>query len=113
MLTKCIMRYTTKRELKNAYNNWRCTICGNVFRTRALLQNHKKGCHCACNHQSQWQLSTKKTYCCKFCGKEWITTKSGLGNHERYCNSNPNAKRCIGHSFSEETRKLWKKTVTS
>lgn len=97
------MRYATKRKLKNAYNNWKCSSCGEIFRTRALLKQHRKEC-CTYDH-SQGQLSTKKTYCCKFCGKEWLTTKSGLGKHERYCKSNPNAVSCIGHSVSEETKK--------
>jgi len=98
------MRYTTKREQKNAYNNWKCNSCGSIFRTRRLLEQHRKVYHCICD-QSQGQLNTKKTYCCKFCGKEWVTTKSGHGFHEKYCKSNPNADHYIGHSFSEESRK--------
>ena len=98
------MRYATKREQKNAYNNWKCNSCGEVFRTRRLLGQHRKVYHCICD-QSQGQLSTKETYCCKFCGKEWVTTKSGFGNHEKYCKSNPSAGHRIGHSHSEETKK--------
>lgn len=98
------MRYSVKRELKNAYNNWKCKSCGEVFRTRRLLEHHRKDCHCICN-QSQGQLSTKKNYCCRFCGKKWVTTKSGIGIHEKYCKSNPNADHYIGHSWSEEDRK--------
>ena len=104
LLTKYIMRYTTKREQKNAYNNWKCKSCNEVFRTRRLLGQHRKNCHHIYN-QSQGQLSTKEIYCCKFCGKEWITTKSGLGFHERYCKLNPNADHLIGHSHSEEIKK--------
>lgn len=102
--TKYIMRYATTRELKNAYNNWKCESCGEVFRTRRLLERHRKDCHGSYN-PSQRQLNTKKTYCCKFCGKEWVTTKSGLGIHEKYCKLNPNADHHEGHSWSEEDRK--------
>ena len=98
------MRYTIKREQKNAYNNWKCKSCEEVFRTRRLLEQHRKVYHCTCD-QSRGQLSTKKTYCCKFCGMQWTTTRSGLGNHEKYCKSNPRADHRVGHSHSEETKK--------
>lgn len=98
------MRYATKREQKNAYNNWECKSCGEVFRTRRLLEQHRKDCHYTCD-QSQGQLSTKETYYCKFCRMELITTRAGIGNHERYCKLNPNADRRVGHSHSEETKK--------
>lgn len=98
------MRYATKREQKNAYNNWKCNVCGEVFRTRILLEQHKKDSGCIDDH-SAWQLSTKKTYCCKFCGKEWLTTKSGFVNHEKHCPKNKDATPWKGHGVSEETRK--------
>ena len=93
----------------NAYNNWKCESCGEIFRTRRLLGQHKKDCHCNCTYQSQGQLKTKKTYCCKFCQKEWETTKSGFGIHTKYCKMNPDAKKCVGHPISEKTKLLWKK----
>lgn len=103
LLTKYIMRYTIKREYKNAYNNWKCESCGEIFRTRRLLKQHRKDCHGS--DASQGQLSTKDVYCCKFCGREWTTTKSGLGFHESYCRENPNKKILKGYSHTEDTKK--------
>lgn len=37
-------RYTVNREQSNAYNNWLCPFCQNIFRTRKLLYEHKKQC---------------------------------------------------------------------
>lgn len=33
------------REQKNAYNNWKCSICNGIFRTRALLKKHRIEVH--------------------------------------------------------------------
>ena len=37
-------RYKVSREQSNAYGNWICPFCNNVFRTRRLLNEHKKLC---------------------------------------------------------------------
>lgn len=37
-------RYKVVREQANAYNNWICPFCQNIFRTRRLLNEHKKEC---------------------------------------------------------------------
>lgn len=37
-------RYKVSREQSNAYGNWICPFCNNVFRTRRLLREHKKLC---------------------------------------------------------------------
>lgn len=37
-------RYKKPREQSNAYNNWLCPFCQNIFRTRKLLYEHKKEC---------------------------------------------------------------------
>lgn len=37
-------RYKVVREQANAYNNWICPFCQNIFRTRRLLNAHKKEC---------------------------------------------------------------------
>lgn len=37
-------RYKDTRKQTNAYNNWVCPFCNNVFRTRRLLNEHKKLC---------------------------------------------------------------------
>lgn len=39
-----LSRYKVSREQSNAYNNWICPFCKNVFRTRFLLREHKKQC---------------------------------------------------------------------
>ena len=49
------------------------------------------------------QEKTRNTYECRFCHKQWITTKAGLGIHERQCIKNPN--RFEHHKISEEGRK--------
>ena len=84
---------------------WRCKSCNEIFRTRRLLKQHRKDCHYIDN-ASQRQLNTKNIYCCRFCGKERVTTESGLTYHENYCKENPNRKILKGHSHTEETKKL-------
>lgn len=37
-------RYKVVRKLSSAYNNWVCPFCQNIFRTRKLLNEHKKEC---------------------------------------------------------------------
>lgn len=39
-------RYKVSRKQSNAYGNWVCPFCKNVFRTRKLLNEHKKICDC-------------------------------------------------------------------
>jgi hypothetical protein len=97
------------KEQKNAFNNWKCTICGSIFRTRRLMQAHRKEKHYNERlNQSNIQIKTRDTYFCEFCNKKWITTKSGFSLHRKFCKMNPNAEKFIGHKQSEETRLLWK-----
>lgn len=44
------------------------------------------------------------TATCPFCNKTWQTTKTGFGNHTRYCMCNPD--RPIAHKphITDETR---------
>lgn len=44
MEKNCI--YKVSRKQSNAYGNWICPFCKNVFRTRRLLNEHKKICDC-------------------------------------------------------------------
>lgn len=98
------------KQQSNAFNNWNCTICGSTFRTRRLMQAHRKTEHPNYNlNQSAIQNSTKKTCYCEFCKKEWQTTKSGFSTHIKYCKMNPCAEQRLGHPVSEETKTLWKK----
>ena len=48
---------------------------------------------------------------CPFCGQHISSTKSGFGNHIRYCKLNPD--RCEAHKphFSEESRKKLSETL--
>lgn len=96
------------KQQSNALNNWKCTICGSEFRTRRLMQAHRKNEHAGYSNQSAIQNATKKIYFCEFCKKEWKTTKSGFGIHTKYCKMNPDAQQRVGHPVSEKTKLLWK-----
>lgn len=87
-----------------AFNNWKCTICGNVFKTRREMQEHRK------QHEK-----TQNHFCvcyCKFCGRK-STSKEGNTLHEKSCLENPN--RVSGSNFgkhiSDETREKLKKNA--
>lgn len=84
-------------------SGWKCGGCGIKLRTRKELNSHKKKC-------SQFQAlkgNQPKINCiCEFCGKEWITTKSGFKCHIRYCLDNPNKVSFKVYHHSESTRKI-------
>lgn len=68
---------------------WVCKNCGEIFRVRKDLQQHyKEHPEHRCDHKNK----QKKEYCCKYCGKKWITTQEGHKNHETHCYSNPDRK---------------------
>ncbi len=39
-------------------------------------------------------FQSPQEYSCQFCGKVWITTKSGFHIHESFCSANPERKEC-------------------
>lgn len=89
-----------------SHNNWKCPFCKEIFRTRDLLQIHKKEFHKIKTKLGGCQESNYQIGYCKFCGHK-STTKSGLTYHENRCKENPN--RVDGNSkgrrLSEETKK--------
>lgn len=87
------------RKIKE--NGWECPLCKNTFRTRRLLEEHKK------QHRAQGDKQHRtmiKVPCnCQFCDREFTTTSSKT-LHEKYCKQNPNAIHRVGYKHSEETK---------
>lgn len=88
------------KQQRNAFNNWKCSICGNIFRTRRDLTAHRK------------EHPVKRISCkcfCQFCGRE-STTKAGNTLHEKYCKQNEKAihAKSFGRKISDETKAKWK-----
>lgn len=84
---------------------WNCRGCGINLKTRKELHEHVKCC-------TKYSLVKRKqnhirgNYKCGFCGKEWVTTKTGFECHVMYCNCNPNKKTLKITHHSESTRKI-------
>lgn len=104
------------------YNNPEiCSYCGKECKNHSSLINHERLCKknpqksYLRSHGEDWKQKTieankkkvikKESYICKFCGKNWITTKSGFKLHERSCNKNLDKCPVKGHRVSEETKK--------
>lgn len=67
-------------------SGWVCKGCNVKFRTRKELNEHKVNCLDFYTLKgNQPRIECK----CDFCGKEWVTTKSGFKCHMMYCDSNP------------------------
>ncbi len=91
-------------ENKNAYNNWLCKHCGQIFRTRRLLQQHRKDV--GLGQKGFSSITFVKSYFkCPFCGLEKESKPSDKAMHINHCKLNPNHKDYKGHKLSEETRK--------
>ena len=89
---------------------WDCIYCKENFRTRALLNNHKRLAHKG-EHIKGADIfykkraeSNRKVGYCKFCRRQF-NTKSGVSIHEKYCDKNPEKIVCKGHKVSEETKR--------
>ena len=85
------------RKQKNAYGNWKCPGCSEIFRTREELRDHIK----KLSHANPQHITNHPECECQFCGKK---TKSKTF-HEKYCKMNPNGIICKGHPVSLETRR--------
>lgn len=93
------------REQKNAYNNWKCTVCGNVFRTRALLQTHRKEQHSEIKMTSSF--TDLISYDCPFCGRHRANVRRcAKSAHILHCSKNPDKVPKKGHKLSDEQKKL-------
>lgn len=93
------------REQKNAYNNWKCTVCGNVFRTRALLQTHRKEQHSEIKMTSSF--TDLISYDCPFCGMHRANVRRcAKSAHILHCSKNPDRVPKKGHKLSDEQKKL-------
>ena len=93
------------REQKNAYNNWKCTVCGNVFRTRALLQTHRKEQHSEIKMTSSF--TDLISYDCPFCGRHRANVRRcAKSAHILHCSKNPDRVPKKGHKLSDEQKKL-------
>lgn len=93
------------REQKNAYNNWKCTVCGNVFRTRALLQTHRKEQHSEIKMTSSF--TDLISYDCPFCGRHRANVRRcAKSAHILHCSKNPDRVPKKRHKLSDEQKKL-------
>ena len=85
--------------------NWICRTCCCEFSSRRKLAQHYKDLpeHYK-KHSSANKSELKK---CKFCGKEWVCTNTGLKLHEKCCLDNPN--RVDGNSKGKKMSEEFKK----
>lgn len=83
---------------------WVCTHCGQKFRTRRLMQDHRK--LLGINKKGFADKCYEKTYFkCPFCGVERLSKPSDKMNHISHCKLNPNKKQYNAHKQTLETRK--------
>ena len=93
------------REQKNAYNNWECKICGKVFRTRALLQIHRKEQHSEIKMMT-FGFTDLISYDCPFCGRHRDNVRRcAKSAHILHCSKNPDRVPKKGHKHSDEDKK--------
>lgn len=94
---------TTKNIAK--VNGWDCTICGSNFRTRKLLQEHRKE-HRKVHASETTQIHKKINFKCCFCEKEFFNKNLEYRTqHQNHCKMNPNAVKYKGHLHTEEEKK--------
>lgn len=92
----------TRKDSKDG--GWNCTICGSNFRTRRLLQAHRK-IHYEKGEKVK-QYHRKINFKCCFCGQEFFDKNMEYQTqHQNHCKMNPNAVKYKGHKHSEEARK--------
>lgn len=79
--------------------DWKCEYCNEVFKSRRLLQKHKKDVHY--NQKIKRPIINGK---CQFCSKNF-KYQNGLTLHEKHCYQNPNRIPGPSHPIDNETRK--------
>lgn len=90
----------TKKALAKE-SGWDCTICGSNFRTRKLLQEHRK-----IHTGKKVQIHRKINFTCCFCKKEFFDKNLEYRTqHQNHCKMNPNAVPYKGHLHTEEEKK--------
>lgn len=97
-------KHKSKCTVKNIAKDggWNCTVCGSNFRTRALLQEHRKT-HIV---DGKTQVHTRINFKCCFCGMEFFNKCAEFETqHRNHCKMNPNAVLYKGHSHTEEEKK--------
>lgn len=101
----------SKSFLEKEEKEGTCRFCGRFCKNQNSLRNHERLCKSNPEYENNRQVlftdkkiksykDKKGTLCgnypinctCRFCGKEWIATKSGWSNHENHCSENPNRK---------------------
>lgn len=80
---------------------WNCSVCNQNFRTRALLQEHRKS-HL---ENGKCQVHRKIDFVCQFCKKEFLQKNVEYKTqHENHCKENPNGVKYKGHLHSEKEK---------
>lgn len=87
---------------------WKCEICGQVFRTRALLYKHWKDY--PEHHIIKSSATHKGEYYCQYCNR-FLDQLNSLHLHEKYCKFNPNRINApsLGVPHSEEFKEFMSK----
>lgn len=102
--------------------DFECKYCGKHYKDKANYSKHEK--HCIQNPNREevseiWKqamrrmreegkcIQEKQEFVCQYCGKKWITTKTGFGSHELHCNKNPKRKEgsWAGRKHTEEQKR--------
>ena len=98
------------KELPSKEGGWDC-VCGENFRTRRLLQEHKK----ACKEKNQLGVCIKYVdYTCQFCKKDFLHKPINSKTlHEKQCYQNPNRvpNKQTGHRMSDEQKQKISSTM--
>lgn len=80
---------------------WICSICSSNFRTRRLLQEHRK-----IHAGNKAQIHTKINFKCCFCEQEFFNKYIEYRTqHQNHCKMNPNAVKYKGHLHTEAEKK--------
>ncbi len=103
--------------------DFECKYCGKHYKDNANCSKHEKHCKQNPNRveiSDAWKQAMKKMhenaggcfqkeqeFVCRYCGKKWVTIKSGYKTHELRCYSNPNRKAgsFLGKKHTDEQKR--------